>query len=94
MKTLSNTNGFTSTDAHEFSPTFWRTSQYTSYDEANAQGGAYEGEDCYGYSAFVDAMCCVLAAATCFDANANADLRVRLIIDGRDFGDFRISDAS
>ena len=77
----------------EFSPIFWRTSQYGSYDEANAQGGTYSGEDCYGYGNFVDAMCCALAAANCMDGGADEDLRVRLVVDGEHLGDFKLSEA-
>ena len=81
------------TGDYEFEPTFWRTSQYGSYEEAKAQGGTYDGETCYGYSAFVDAMCCALAAATCMDGGADEDLRVRLTVDGEDYGDYKLSEA-
>lgn len=85
--------GSTYPTGEQYSPTFWRTSQYRSYKEAQQFGGTYHGEDCYGYGAFVDAMCCAMAAAECLDAGAKDDLRVHVIVDGKDMGDFRLSDA-
>ena len=78
---------------YEFSPIFWRTSQYGSHEEAVRNGGVYAGETCYGYTCFVDSMTNAIAAAVAFDADANNDLRVHLIVDGQDVGDFKLTDA-
>jgi hypothetical protein len=80
-------------NGYEYESAFWRTSQYKDYDQASRDGGVYNGETTYGYTSFVDSMCNALAAATCLDADADNDLRVRVELDGRDLGDFKLSDA-
>jgi hypothetical protein len=73
-------------------PSYWRKSQYPTYEEAKRQGGVYEGEVCYGTSSFLDAMCNVRAAMKCCNgAWEDEGLMVRILADGTDIGDFELS---
>ncbi len=72
----------------QFDILFWRKSQYDSYDEAKAQGAVYDGEVCYGYSNYADAMTNVRCALECCDSNwKDEGLMVRLTVDGVFIGD-------
>ena len=74
-----------------FTPSFWRTSQYENYEEAVAQGGVYQGEVCYGYTSYTDAMINVKAAIHCLDGAWETEgLMVHLLIDGVVIGDLSI----
>lgn len=75
-------------DSYEYNATFWRRSQYGSYEEATKVSGTYKGETCFGYTSFVDAMANVAAAANCMDSNYKNDLIVRVVLDEKDLGDF------
>jgi hypothetical protein len=73
-------------------PSYWRTSQYPTYEAAKEQGGVYKGEVCYGLSSFLDSMSNVAAAMNCCDGGWDMEgLMVRILADGVDIGDFELS---
>lgn len=74
-----------------FTPSFWRTSQYENYEKALSQGGVYQGEECYGYTSYADAMTNVKCAIECLDGCWEKEgLMVHLLIDGVVIGDLGI----
>ena len=73
---------------YEFEIEFWRESQYSSYEEAKAQGAVYVGEDCHGYTAYADAMTNVRRALECCNGDWQSEgLRVHLTVDKVFIGD-------
>lgn len=80
------------TSIESWHPSYWRTSQYPTYEAAKEQGGVYKGEVCYGLSSFLDSMSNVAAAMNCCDGGWDMEgLMVRILADGVDIGDFELS---
>lgn len=63
----------------DFTPVFWRTSDYNSFEEAEAQGATYAGEYCSGYTSWADCCTNIKRVLECFGIDPD-DLAVRLVI--------------
>lgn len=61
---------------------YYRNSQYSSYEDAYKNGGLYNWEETYGYSATMDSFVNAIGILSCFDKDAIKEFRFIWTIDG------------
>jgi hypothetical protein len=65
-----------------YKASYYRTSQYSSYEEAEKNGGVYHWTETYGYTSTMDSFTNVQNVLDCCDLEAKYDLRIVWNIDG------------
>lgn len=65
-----------------YKASYYRTSQYSSYEEAFKNGGVHYWEETYGYSSTLDSFTNVRNVMDCYDPELKKEFRFIWNIDG------------
>ena len=68
--------------SESYNASYYRNSQYASYEEAYKNGGVFHWEETYGYSATMDSFTNAIEMLSCFDKQAIREFRFIWKIDG------------